>query len=143
MHSLRHSLAMTLLEKHTPLSTIAGVLGHANMESTTVYLKTDVGALRECALESPGGPKMNTDTPRTPFTHHIEGLILQKRAVGYRYNTQAAILKRFDHFCLRYHVNGTTLSKEDRHPLGGTAARRIDRKPGHSGKRCAATGDLP
>ncbi len=57
MHALRHSLATTLLEKHTPLSTIAGVLGHANMESTAVYLKTDVGALRECALESPGGAK--------------------------------------------------------------------------------------
>ena len=57
MHSLRHSLATTLLEKHTPLSTIAGVLGHANMESTAVYLKTDVGALRECALRSPGGAK--------------------------------------------------------------------------------------
>lgn len=57
MHSLRHSLATTLLEKHTPLSTIAGVLGHTNMESTAVYLKTDVGALRECALESPGGAK--------------------------------------------------------------------------------------
>ncbi|MCX6096857.1 MAG: site-specific integrase [Candidatus Bipolaricaulota bacterium] len=57
MHSLRHSLATTLLEKHTPLSTIAGVLGHANEESTAVYLKTDVGALRECALGSPGGSK--------------------------------------------------------------------------------------
>jgi integrase/recombinase XerD len=57
LHSLRHSLATALLEKHTPLSTIAGILGHANMESTAVYLKTDVGALRECALESPGGAK--------------------------------------------------------------------------------------
>ena len=55
MHSLRHSLATTLLEKHTPLPTIAGVLGHANVESSAVYLKTEVGALRECALESPGG----------------------------------------------------------------------------------------
>jgi len=57
MHSLRHSLATTLLEKHTSLSTIAGVLGHTNIESSAVYLKTDVGALRECALESPGGAK--------------------------------------------------------------------------------------
>jgi integrase/recombinase XerD len=57
MHSLRHTLASTLLEKHTPLSTIAGILGHTSVESTAVYLKTDVEALRECALNSPGGLK--------------------------------------------------------------------------------------
>lgn len=57
MHSLRHTLASTLLEKHTPLSTISGILGHASVESTAVYLKTDVNALRECALDSPGGVK--------------------------------------------------------------------------------------
>jgi integrase/recombinase XerD len=57
MHSLRHSLATTLLEKHTPLSTIAGVLGHANIESSAVYLKADVSTLRECTLGSPGGAK--------------------------------------------------------------------------------------
>jgi integrase/recombinase XerD len=57
MHSLRHTLASTLLEKHTPLPTIAGILGHESVESTAIYLKTDVVALRECALDSPGGVK--------------------------------------------------------------------------------------
>ena len=55
MHSLRHTLASTLLAKHTPLSTIAGILGHASVESTAVYLKTELNALRACALQSPGG----------------------------------------------------------------------------------------
>ena len=68
---------------------------------------------------------MNTETPQTPFTHHIEGLILQKRAVGYRYETQAAILNRFDRFCLRYHANGTTLSKE-------IVTHWAERRPGES-----------
>ena len=68
---------------------------------------------------------MNTDTLRTPFTHHMEGLILQKRAVGYRYDTQAAILKRFDRFCLRYHANETTLSKK-------IVTHWAERRPGES-----------
>jgi len=55
MHSLRHTLASTLLAKHAPLSTIAGMLGHASVESTAVYLKTELNALRACALQSPGG----------------------------------------------------------------------------------------
>ncbi len=53
MHSLRYTLASTLLGRHTPLPTIAGVLGHASVESTSVYLKTDIEALRECALGEP------------------------------------------------------------------------------------------
>ncbi len=57
LHSLRHTLATTLLAQHTPLPTIAGILGHASLESTAVYLKTTIDALRECALESPGGVK--------------------------------------------------------------------------------------
>ena len=55
MHSLRHTLATRLLEKHTPLPTISGILGHGSVESTSVYLKTNTEALRECALGSPGG----------------------------------------------------------------------------------------
>ena len=68
---------------------------------------------------------MNTDTLRTPFSDHIEGLILQKRAVGYRYDTQAAILKRFDRFCFRYHPNEATLTK-------GIVTHWAQRRPGES-----------
>ena len=48
-HALRHTLASALLEQGTPLSVIADVLGHADPESTGVYLKIDVSRLRECA----------------------------------------------------------------------------------------------
>lgn len=50
MHSLRHTMASMLLEKDTPLSTIADILGHINTDSTAVYLKVDIKKLRECAL---------------------------------------------------------------------------------------------
>ena len=42
MHSLRHTMASVLLEKDTPLSTISDILGHADADSTAVYLKVDI-----------------------------------------------------------------------------------------------------
>jgi site-specific recombinase XerD len=50
MHSLRHTMASVLLEKDTPLSTISDILGHADADSTAVYLKVDMKKLKECAL---------------------------------------------------------------------------------------------
>jgi integrase len=51
LHSLRHTLATRLLEKNTPLPTIAGILGHTSLESTRIYAKADVEALRSVALD--------------------------------------------------------------------------------------------
>jgi site-specific recombinase XerD len=51
MHSLRHTLATRLLQKGTPLTTIAGILGHTSLESTRIYAKADVEALRSVALD--------------------------------------------------------------------------------------------
>ena len=50
MHSLRHTLATTLMEQHTPLQEIADILGHQSTSSTPVYLKSSLNLLRECAL---------------------------------------------------------------------------------------------
>ncbi len=51
LHALRHSLASELLKKDTPLPIISGILGHANTQTTSVYLKIDINSLRKCALE--------------------------------------------------------------------------------------------
>jgi len=51
MHSLRHTLASMLLERETPLSVISDILGHTDPDSTKVYLKVDLGKMRECALD--------------------------------------------------------------------------------------------
>jgi len=51
-HSLRHSLATRLLEKGTPLTTIAEILGHTSLESTRIYAKANVEALRSVALDT-------------------------------------------------------------------------------------------
>jgi site-specific recombinase XerD len=50
LHSLRHTLATRLLEKGTPFTTIAEILGHTSLESTRIYAKADVEALRGVAL---------------------------------------------------------------------------------------------
>jgi len=50
LHLLRHTLATRLLEKGTPLPTIAEILGHTSLESTRIYAKADVEALRGVAL---------------------------------------------------------------------------------------------
>jgi integrase/recombinase XerD len=50
-HSLRHSLATTLLAKETPLPVISSILGHASTESTMEYLRVDIHSLRRCALD--------------------------------------------------------------------------------------------
>lgn len=52
-HALRHSLAANMLDAQTPLPVISSVLGHASTESTRYYLRVDVTALRQCALEVP------------------------------------------------------------------------------------------
>jgi integrase len=43
---------------------------------------------------------------------HITGLICQKQSVGYKYQTEAAILKRFDTFCNTYYPATQTLDRD-------------------------------
>ncbi|MGY1423915.1 site-specific integrase [Bacillus cereus] len=54
LHSLRHTLASTLLEQGTPLPIISEVLGHYNSKSTNVYLHTGMDGLRKCAIDPEG-----------------------------------------------------------------------------------------
>ena len=53
MHALRHTLATTMLENHEDYSNISAVLGHRSEDSASVYIKSSVELLRECALEIP------------------------------------------------------------------------------------------
>lgn len=53
MHSLRRTLATGLLSEGIPLSTIAGVLGHRNDDSTFTYFRSEIDLLRTCALSEP------------------------------------------------------------------------------------------
>ncbi len=55
LHSLRHSLATRLLQEEIPFNVISEILGHASMESTMIYAKTDVEGLRSAALDDDEG----------------------------------------------------------------------------------------
>ena len=51
LHSLRHSLASSLLRQQVPLEDIMGVLGHVSQRTTSLYLHLDDDGLRRCALD--------------------------------------------------------------------------------------------
>ena len=53
LHSLRHSVAVGMLEAGTPYPVIGAVLGHADANTTRRYLRVDVSDLRPLALEVP------------------------------------------------------------------------------------------
>ena len=46
------------------------------------------------------------------FAPYITGLIEEKRALGYKYDSQPNILRRFDSFCSERYPNETVLSRE-------------------------------
>lgn len=52
-HALRHSLSSILLKNKVPLPIISDILAHSSSETTKIYLKIDIGRLRECSLEAP------------------------------------------------------------------------------------------
>ena len=56
MHSFRHTVGSNLLNKNIPIDTIAPILGHANINTTGIYLKCDKSKLISCfiSLESDG-----------------------------------------------------------------------------------------
>lgn len=50
LHLLRHHLASSLLEKGVEIPVISAALGHTAIESTNIYLSTDMKHLKLCAL---------------------------------------------------------------------------------------------
>lgn len=52
-HALRHSLASNLMHNNTPMHVIKDVLGHANLNTTNIYLNINLDTLRRIALEVP------------------------------------------------------------------------------------------
>jgi site-specific recombinase XerD len=55
-YGLRHGFAMRLLEKGVGVKAIGDLLGHCSLESTCVYLRLHVEALRDVALPMPALP---------------------------------------------------------------------------------------
>jgi integrase len=73
------------------------------------------------------------------FAPHIVGLIEQKRALGYKYNSEAAMLRRFDAFCRDRHPDETILSQE---VMTDWAAKKGNEKPATRQGRLTAAREL-
>lgn len=56
-HQFRHGLATEMLRHGASLAEIGDVLGHRHLQTTTIYTKVDVEALRRLALPWPGGTR--------------------------------------------------------------------------------------
>lgn len=54
-HQFRHGLATQMLRQGASLDEIGEVLGHHNPQTTTIYTKVDLDALRALAMPWPGG----------------------------------------------------------------------------------------
>lgn len=54
-HLLRHSLATRLVEQRRPIKEVADLLGHQNIDTTSLYVKVAVPQLADVALPFPGG----------------------------------------------------------------------------------------
>lgn len=52
-HAWRHACATRMLKKGQSLKTIRHILGHSSIETTFIYTKVDIDALRQAALEWP------------------------------------------------------------------------------------------
>lgn len=122
-HVLRHSFAMRLLQQGVPLKAIGDALGHRDMESTSVYIRLDVEALREVALPVPPSlpgesitlvavsslPHLRPARPSRHLPKHFHSRLtpsLQryveiKRALGRRWKTEGAVLSHWDDFVHR------------------------------------------
>lgn len=56
-HSLRHSMATSMLNAGRPLPSISEALGHRSTQTTLKYIKIDMPSLRTCALDVPDVPE--------------------------------------------------------------------------------------
>ena len=56
-HQFRHGLATEMVRRNTPLSEIGEVLGHRHPDTTRIYAKVDLEALRALAMPWPGGAR--------------------------------------------------------------------------------------
>jgi len=49
-HSLRHAVARRLVSENVDLETAANILGDTTLKAASIYLRSDIDGLRECAL---------------------------------------------------------------------------------------------
>ena len=56
-HAFRHAFASQMVRRDVPMKAVADLLGHARLETTTIYAKLDRETLATIALPWPGGAR--------------------------------------------------------------------------------------
>ncbi len=56
-HTFRHAFASQMVRRDVPMKAVADLLGHARLETTTIYAKLDRETLATIALPWPGGAR--------------------------------------------------------------------------------------
>jgi site-specific recombinase XerD len=56
-HQFRHALAVNMLQHGASLEEIGEVLRHRSPQTTSIYARVDISALRALALPWPGGAR--------------------------------------------------------------------------------------
>ena len=105
-HCLRHSLAVHLLQKGTPLKTIGDILGHRSAASTSTYLRLATDDLRSPTSRSGQGTASKRGTAMTRTTAAFSSLLAPvlaryvdlKRTLGLSFDYATRTLKSLDRF---------------------------------------------
>ncbi|MDM0118001.1 tyrosine-type recombinase/integrase [Variovorax sp. J22R133] len=79
-HIFRHSLATELLRASATLSEIGHLLRHKSHDTTRIYAKVDIEALRTLSLPWPGGVLDGSTLDTAAVPEHAQGLWIQVSA---------------------------------------------------------------
>ena len=90
-HQFRHGLATEMLRQGASLDEIGEVLGHHNPQTTTIYTKVDLDALRDARHAVAGRCAMNT--LREAVREYLE----MRRSLGFKLLEAGKGLTRFRH----------------------------------------------
>ena len=114
LHSLRSTLARTMLESGAPLPVISEVLGHESVQTTSIYLKINIDALRKCAIYSEGvGFSVKAEYLwKSRIAGHLTQFLDTMRLAGYKYEIQERRLRQFDQDRFDHEVPAAALPRE-------------------------------
>lgn len=119
-HALRFSLASKMLEAGETIKTIADVLGHKNVQTTTMYAKIDMPNLGRCALSVPEYREIKDfvvdDSLETllvgDLAPHIVDFITYKRSMGQKAANDLKHLSNLARFSLSYDLSSSLLPED-------------------------------
>lgn len=133
-HALRFSLASKMLESGESIKTIADALGHASVQTTTMYAKIDTVNLGKCALSVPEYRKLSDfvvdESLETlvvgDLAVYIVDFITYKRSMGQKASNDLKHLSNLARFSLAYDLSESLLPED---MATNWLTRRGDEKP--------------